>query len=33
MDEIGQLKIGTTGEIIPFPVEGDAMQSSPPSQQ
>ena len=36
LDEIGQLKIGTTGEIIPYPtplLEGDATQSSPPSQR
>jgi uncharacterized secreted protein with C-terminal beta-propeller domain len=36
MDEIGQLKIGTTGEIIPYPSpleEGGATESSPPSQQ
>jgi hypothetical protein len=35
MDEIGQLKIGTTGEIIhyPSPLEkDDATESSPPSQ-
>jgi uncharacterized secreted protein with C-terminal beta-propeller domain len=35
MDEIGQLKIGTTGEIIPYPSpleKGDATESSPPQQ-
>ncbi len=36
LNEIGQLKIGTTGDIIPYPSpleKGNATESSPPQQQ